>query len=224
MKKAASIIVLAIGAQLSQAQEYGGMVAAAAEFSAIIMLIKGLIILAGAHACGYAIVQAVRASNERGQEDKTFATNLALFIVGVCMISVGLSISVASNTLFGSDGKSEIAQDLVQNVSLNPAAMESFIQQSSVFQSESLQGQVQQRILQILMMAVMAGGWYALWRGFRIARIALTAGSDMGGTSLAHRQSAIWGHIIGGIALINIESTLGIGANFGRILLTAIAP
>lgn len=225
MKREALIVgLIAVGASsLSAAQEYSGMVAAAAEFSALIMLIKGLIILVGGHTCGYAIVQAVRANNERGQENSP-SSYLTLFIIGVCMISIGLSISVASNTLFGSDGKSEIAQDLINDVAINPDAMMQFVQQSTIFQSQSLQGQVQQRILAILLMAVMLGGWYAIWRGFRIARVALSAGSDMGGTSLAHRMPAVWGHILGGIALINIESTLGLASTFGTIMLRAIVP
>lgn len=216
------ILTLVYSSSTFAATSNSAMIGAISEFAALITLIRAMIVAVGIYTCGQAVVAIIKSSKERGSE-KTQSVNIALFIVGVVMISISFFITTAGNTIYG-DARSDLAANYINTVSLDPTSLKQYVDQSTVYSSSATGNRFPEKVLKILNMFVILGGWYGIWRGFRIARIALISGSDMGGTSLAHKSASIWLHILGGVALINIESTMTIATNIGLVMVNAVAP
>lgn len=215
---ALALLCLAPTTALAQSAE----VHAATEFSAFILLLKTLMVLSGFLMVKTAI-EKLMAQEASQREEKTKGTYIGLAALGVSMITVGAIISIGTNTIVGAEMSPE-AYNFMMSRSMDPQALLEYTNSSVYFSTEDTpESQMQVRIYKVLMMFVMCGGIFAVFKAYSIAGLALQSGTEMAGNTFAHKRVAIYAHFIGGIALINLPYTLAILNNTSIAILNFIS-
>tara|TARA_Y100001972_G_scaffold34560_1_gene42895 strand:- start:10165 stop:10818 length:654 start_codon:yes stop_codon:yes gene_type:complete len=194
---------------------------ASTEISALILLIKAIMIVSGIATVGVALQKLIKADNTSGE--KKTGSYIGLMIVGTGAITIGFIIKVGSNTVFGT-GLSNEAYAFMDHYSLDPGALQKYAEQSVHFAPGGKQtSEMVERMQVVLVQLVMLGGIYAISRAYAIAKLALESGSEMAGTTFAHKKIPIYSHFFGGLALINITETLTILNNTSVAILNSIS-
>lgn len=204
------------------------MIDAAREISAFILAIKAVTVLLGIYATGWSIMKLANTdfmgSAKGGMGDRSAGAYLAGVALGILMISFSMTISLTSNTLMPTtDRSNQLRGAITADYVANPEALEQFISSGEYTQSIARNGMVPLNVVKVALMMCVAGGVWAIAAALRIAWVALTAGSEMGGSSLMHRSGEVFWRAVGGIMLINIETTLSWTSNTGIKILSAVA-
>lgn len=194
---------------------------ASTEISAFILLIKALMVVSGIATVAIAIQKLINTDDSNGEKRK--GAYIGLMIVGTAAITIGFIVKVGSNTVFGT-GLSNEAYKFMGNYSLDPDALQDYAEQSVYFAPGGEQSsEMVERMQIVLVQLVMLGGFYAISRAYAIAKLALESGSEMAGTTFAHKKIPIYSHFFGGLALINVTETLTILNNTSVAILSYVS-
>ena len=225
MFRPALLLLIAIPA-IGHAQVGGGndgIFRAAAEINMAILFFKVLMGAFGLYAVGWSVwgwVKFNEGAGSRGADGKSGMLYGVGALIGILMLSWAFTVGIMSNTAFGTQSPSG-SMDVVYSLSRDPTALRNFVNSSVYLDAVEERGRFPTGVLKVLFMMMVLGGVIATWRGFRIWWIAITSGSEMGGTSVGHKTGAIFWHLFGGMALINIEKTLTLLSTTGAALLSA---
>lgn len=204
------------------------MIDAAREISSFILAIKAVTVILGIYATGWSIMKLANtdfmSTSKGGMGDRSPGAYLAGVGLGILMISFSMTISLTSNSLMPSNDRSnQLRTAITADYVANPEALEQFISSGEYTTSIARNGIVPLNVVKVALMMCVLGGVWAIAAALRIAWVALTAGSEMGGSSLMHRAGDVFWRTVGGIMLINIETTLSWTSNSAIKIISAVA-
>lgn len=195
------------------------------EIWAGIVFVFALMGLTGMYFLGTSAHKAYKLSGEsqQGMDQKTMLSQLIGCILGVCMMSPILFLTLSGNTVFDDGLETNTVTAISEGLTLGEVpdldgVKESLESDSTLLNSKELDEQSKRYWILIYSLIMLAGA-ISLYRGFRIWWVSMAAGSDMGGTSAYMKGGTIFFHLFGGLAMLNITMTLKLTqATFDNIM------